>query len=179
MIRRNCFVAGVLAVALLGWVADGQAQDWRNYKSSEGRFSIDVPVPPKQTKTVQESFIGSVTNHIFTSLHDDSKYTVDYSEIPSFAVDFAGADTIIDHAKGAVAMQTMAKVKSSENISVGKYKGKKFVFELPKHPGKPQRTAVAYIVLVGDRLYVVDAEVPVSEGPDDTDRFLKSLSFID
>ena len=179
MILRNCFVMGMLAAVLFGVVSEGVGQDWHSYESKEGGFSIDVPVPPKQSKMVQHSFIGSVVNHIFTSLHDDSKYTVDYSELPGFAVDFAGADTIIDHAQGAVASQTLAKIKSSKDIMVGKHHGKKVVFDLPKVPGKPQRQEVTYFVMVGDRLYVVDAEVPMDDGDKNIERFFKSLTFLD
>jgi len=43
--------------------------------------------------------------------------------------------------------------------------------------GKPAMHAVAYFFLVGDRLYVIDAEVPKGKGEDRADRFLESINF--
>ena len=85
--------------------------EWDFYKSAEGRFRMRVPMEPVVPTSQKDSFIGTITNHIFTVLREENyeKFTVDYSEIPSFAVEFTGEDTIIDHAKGALLSQTMSK----------------------------------------------------------------------
>ena len=174
----NRIFIGISAILITSlWVSTTAHADWVTFKSPEGKFSVEVPAPPKQHKTEAQSFIGTVTNHIFVIWDDNEKFTVDYSDLPGFAVDFAGADTIIDHAKGAMAKETLAKVISFEDVTVGKYTGKKFVFDMPPMKGKPAMHAVAYFFLVGDRLYVIDAEVPKGEGEDRADRFLESISF--
>ncbi|MFP8874356.1 MAG: hypothetical protein VCB42_07470 [Myxococcota bacterium] len=176
--KRTLWVfSAILCVSLLAVASSHAGEDWITFNSPEGKFSVEVPSQPKQSKTKMTSFIGTVTNHIFVIWSGDEKFTVDYSDLPGFAVAFAGADTIIDHAKSAMAKQTLAKVQSFTDVTVGKYKGKKFIFDMPPMKGKPAMHAVAYFFLVGHRLYVIDAEVPRGDGEERADRFLDSISF--
>jgi hypothetical protein len=70
-----------------------------SFASKEARFSVEMPTQPKESTMTTSSFIGNVTNEIFTCWEGDEKFTVDHSEIPRFALDFAGADTIYAHAR--------------------------------------------------------------------------------
>ena len=60
--------------------------------------------------------MGTVTNFVFTWSKGDNKLVVDYSELPHFAVDFAGADTIYEHVKGALLKQTLSKPLSYADL---------------------------------------------------------------
>ena len=177
MKRTLRVLSAVLYVSLFAAGSSHAKEDWITFNSPEGKFSVEVPSQPEKSKTEITSFIGTVTNHIFVIWSGNEKFTVDYSDLPGFAVAFAGANTIIDHAKGAMAKETLAKVQSFTDVTVGKYKGKKFVFDMPPMKGKPAMHAVAYFFLVGDRLYVIDAEVPKGDGEERADRFLASINF--
>ncbi len=177
MKRTLRVLSAVLYVSLFAAGSSHAEEDWITFNSPEGKFSVEVPSQPKKSKTKVTSFIGTVTNHIYVIWSGNEKFTVDYSDLPGFAVAFAGANTIIDHAKGAMAKETLAKVQSFTDVTVGKYKGKKFVFDMPPMKGKPAMHAVAYFFLVGDRLYVIDAEVPKGDGEERADRFLESIDF--
>jgi hypothetical protein len=121
------------AVLLLALVAEaGADQDWKKFTSEEGRFSISVPAQPVKSETSQKSFIGTVTNHVFTSESGkDDSFTVDYSDIPHFALHFAGADTIYEHAKGALLKQTFGKATAYSDVSALRLGATKSASESP------------------------------------------------
>lgn len=167
-------------VGFLLMVSGAGANGWEDYKSPAGRFSIRVPAEPALSESKKHSFIGTITNHLFTILREDryEKFTVDYSDIPKFAVEFTGADTIIDHAKGALLSATAAKSVSYTGITVDGHKGKKLVYDVPPRPGHPELFGEAHFVLEGHRLYVIDAQLPVEAQKSGTaGRFLESFEF--
>jgi len=167
----------ILALACLA-AAPASAQDkWVPFTSKQARFSVEMPTQPKATTTTTSSFIGNVTNEIFTSWEGDEKFTVDHSQIPRFALDFAGADTVYDHASAALLKQTWSKQTSFTDVTVNGRPGKQLVYDTPPVPGKPELTGLANLFLVGDRLYVIDAAVPAGESEADAQRFLASVRF--
>lgn len=170
----------ILSLGLMGLVAfPAAANEWDYYKSAAGRFSVKVPDAPVLSTRKNDSFIGTITSHVFTVLHEDhyEKFTVDYSEIPSFAVEFTGADTIIDHAKGALLSQTMSKPTSYVDFKVDGYPGKRLTYDTPPRKGHPALHGEAVFVMVGHRLYVIDAQLPVADTNDKAKRFMSSISF--
>jgi len=170
--------AGVLLVALA--VASGsearKENAWVSFASKEGRFSIEFPSSPVRSETHQKSFIGTITNHVFTSESDERIFTVDYSDIPHFALDFAGAETIYEHAKGALLQKTFGKQRSYSDATISHAQGKRLVYDTPPAPGYPPMRGDAVLVLVGTRLYVIDAVAPEAEADSGAKRFLSSAS---
>jgi hypothetical protein len=150
---------------------------WVPFRSKEAHFSVEMPTEPRATKMTTNSFIGDVTDDLFTSVEGNRRFTVDYSRIPRFALDFAGADTIYDHARGALLKQSWSKPLSFSEVTVDGHAGKRLVYDTPPVPGKPKLYGEAYFVLVGDRLYVADATVPAGQSEADAQRFLGSLRF--
>lgn len=168
------WLAPIAAPGLLG--SDARAEDdWQTFTSEEGRFTVAMPKPPVKTQTQQQSFIGTVTNQIFTADAGKSKYTVDSSVIPHFAIHFAGHDRIYDHAKGALLKQTFGKPTSYTDVTVRGTKGKRLVYDTPPAPGFPSMRGDAILVLVDTRLYVVDAVLPETEADANSERFLSSF----
>jgi hypothetical protein len=161
-------------VCLAAAPASAQAK-WVSFTSKEARFSVEMPT--KATTTSTSSFIGTVTNEIFTSWEGGEKFTVDHSQIPRFALDFAGPDTIYSHASAALLKQTWSKQTSFTDVTVNGRQGKQLVYDTPPVPGKPDIKGIANLFLVGDRLYVIDAAVPAGEPEADAQRFLASVRF--
>jgi len=153
------------------------ANEWDYFKSAAGRFSVKVPETPVESMRKNDSFIGTITSHVFTVLREDNyeKFTVDYSEIPSFAVEFTGADTIIDHAKGALLSQTMSKPTSYVDFTVDGFPGKRLTYDTPPRKGHPALHGEAVFVMVGHRLYVIDAQLPMADKEERANRFLSSV----
>jgi len=164
----------VMPVPLLGSAARAQ-HDWTTFTSKEGRFSVDVPGQPVETETRRHSFIGTITNYIFTTESGDDTYTIEYSDIPHFALDFAGADKIYEHAKGALLKRTFGKATSYEDVTVSGERGKRLVYDTPPAPGHPRMRGDAILVLVGTRLYVIDCVVPEADADAKSQRFLSSV----
>ena len=172
------WLALILASGVIGIAAfPAVANEWDYYKSAAGRFSVKVPETPVLTTETDSSFIGTITSHLYTVLREDhyEKFTVDYSEIPSFAVEFTGADTIMDHAKGALLSQTMSKPTSYVDFKVDGFPGKRLTYETPPRKGHPALHGEAVFVMVGHRLYVIDAQLPMADKEERANRFLSSV----
>ena len=180
-ISRPTFSLRVPILALFALIAAPaavQAQvDWVTFQSEQAGFSVEMPAQPTTSKTVTDSFIGDVTNDIFTARDANQKMTVDYSKIPRFALDFAGAGTIYSHAKGALLKQTWSKEVSFTDVTTHGHKGKRLVYDTPPIPGKPKIYGEAHFFLIGDRFYVVDAAVPADDTESVAKRFLASIRF--
>ena len=170
-------LAVAAVAALLGFDAGAQ-DEWTTFTSEEGRFSVLVPDEPVKSELRQHSFVGTVVDHIFTSEASDASYTVDYSDIPHFALDFAGPDTIYEHAKGALLKKTFGKPTSYTDASVSGAAGKRLVYDTPPAPGRPKMRGDAVLVLVGSRLYVIDVVSPESVAEARAERFLSSVDLL-
>lgn len=168
-------VCGLLG-ALIAWGSDSaRTAEWRAFTSETGRFSVEMPGTPESRATHTDSFIGTITNHIFVVWNDGRKFTVDYSDLPGLAVDFAGRDTIYDHTKGALLKKTLSKATSYEDVTVQGVKGKQLVYDMPPRAGHAKMHGQAYLLLDHDRLYVFDAELPVADSERAAERFLSSI----
>ena len=171
------WLVAIAITCLLGSEA-GAEQAWTTFTSKEGRFSVEMPGQPVMTETKQKSFIGTVTNHIFTAESGRDTFTVDYSDIPHFALHFAGADTIYEHAKGALLKRTFGKPASYTDVTISGAKGKRLVYDTPPVEGHPEMRGDAILVLVGTRLYVIDRVVTEAEAAK-SERFLSSAEITD
>jgi len=149
--------------------------EWRVFHSKKGRFSAAFPGTPTKKETHTESFIGTTTNHIFVVWNDQRKFTVDYSDLPGLAVTFAGHDTIYNHTKGALLKKTLSKETSYEDITVQGIDGKRLAYDMPPIKGHPEMHGQAYLLLDDGRLYVFDAQLPVSDKEKAAQRFLSSI----
>jgi hypothetical protein len=168
------WLAPIVAPGLPG--SDARAEDaWETFTSEEAHFTVAMPKQPVKTETQQESFIGTVTNHIFTAETGQNRYTVDASDIPHFALHFAGAETIYDHAKGALLKKTFSKPTSYTDVTVSGAPAKRLVYDTPPAPGNPPMRGDAILVLIGTRLYVIDAVLLETEADTSSERFLSSF----
>jgi len=166
------------AIAIAGLLASEALADpaWTKFTSKKGLFSVQLPDLPEKTKTEQKSFVGTVTNHIYTVESGHDTFTVDYSDIPHFALHFAGPDTIYEHAKGALLKKTFGKQTSYTAVTVSGSKGMRLVYDTPPADGHPEMRGDAILVLVGTRLYVVDGVVPEAQADAKAKQFLSSFA---
>ena len=148
---------------------------WLVLKYEPGRFSVEMPGEPQRVDTHTKSFIGTITTHLFIARNRDEEYTVSYSDLPGFAVKFAGSRTIYDNAKGALLMETLGKEQQFANAALNGMQGKYLVYDMPDRQTKVDMRGAAYFFLVGQRLYVIDVNVPLGEMPTDGPRFFSSF----
>jgi hypothetical protein len=178
-LRLPLALAAIAVAALQAASGPAHAEDRGiRFESEEARFSGEMPKEPRQTLKTTDSFVGEVTNYLFTAVDGERHFTVDYSRIPALAIDFAGADTIYDEAKSALMKQSWSRVISFTDITTGGHAGKRLVYQAPPDPGNPKRYGEAHFFVVDDRLYVVDATVPAGDAEADAKRFLSSIRLL-
>ena len=152
---------------------------WRVFKSKPGRFGVEMPGKPQRTDTRTTSFIGTITTHIFLVRSGNEEYVeeyvVSYSDLPGFAVKFAGSGTIYNNAKGSLLMETLGKEEQFENAPLNGMQGKHLVYDMPDRETNVDMRGEAYLFVVGKRLYIIDVNAPIGEMPTDAPRFFSSF----
>ena len=108
---------------------------------------------------------------------DDGRdsYSVEFSDLPGFAVTFSGSDVIYEHAKGALLKKTLSKSISFMEITLNGVKGKRLVYDTPSKSDHPEMQGEARLFLFGHRLYIADAVVEMDGREEKLRRFFSSL----
>lgn len=144
------------------------------WTSPDGKFTIAFPAEPKATSETDSSPLGDITSHTFTADQGGVTYSVTYSDLPGLAVLFGGSGTIYDNAKGDLLHSAFGKATSWNDQTIAGHPGKALVYDVPEHEGQPDMTGKANLVLVGDRLYVINVTAPAGQG--NADAFLNSFT---
>ncbi|MBF2097709.1 MAG: hypothetical protein IGQ88_04950 [Gloeomargaritaceae cyanobacterium C42_A2020_066] len=135
----------------------GLTQDWVVFRSDAGRFAVSMPGQPTESQSQQATPIGPITNYGFGIKVDTQSYSVNYSDIPPIAMQFAGADTIIGDAKGSLLKDTNGQEVSFTDVTVSGNPGKRLVYAIE---GSQPSYGETYFLIVNNRLFVVNATVP-------------------
>ena len=157
--------------------SDSPEITWHEYKSVNGYYSIKFPTNPVSRTTHQKSVIGQITNHVMESKSAIGRFSVDYSELPGFAVAFTGDDTIYSHAIGGLLKKTLGKIETKKDIKLQGHSGKSLIYTIPQAPGKVQFSGLAYIFLIDKHLYIINAISPSTTSALQGNFFLNSLRF--
>jgi hypothetical protein len=169
------FSAGFIFLYSSGAASAENRPSWLSFKSEAGRFKVEVPREPQQTQRQNKSLLGTITTHLFVSGQRNEQFTVSYSDLPGFAVTFAGTNTIYDHAKGALLMETFGKEQRYEDVTLEGKRGKFLLYDMPDPEKNVDLRGEAYFFLVKKRLYVINADVPVGDIRTDANHFLSSF----
>ena len=162
---------------LLGPTANGGSSPaWKKFVLTNQGLSILMPGTPKMKEIHNKSFIGEITTHEYYLGDGRDSYSVDYTDLPAFAVAFSGNDTIYEHAKGSLLKTTLSKAVSFTDVTLNGMHGKKLVYDTPTKPGHPEMQGEARLFLSGHRLYVADAVVEMEGGEEKMTRFFSSLA---
>jgi hypothetical protein len=160
--RRDGFTGGLIALVMatvLLPVRPGSAQtNWVSYTPPAGWFQVDMPLMPTASQVQDTSPIGSITTHIFAANEGGATFSVSCSELPTLAVQFLGADVLMEQAKNSILRQQNARERSFEPATINGLSGKRLVYETTTNGGK--RTGQAFLTLHGSRLYILDTVVP-------------------
>lgn len=148
---------GVVPALALVVSAPALTQDWVAFRSDAGRFAVSIPGQPTESQSEQSTPIGSITNYSFGVKVGTQSYSVNYSDIPPIAMQFAGADAIIGSAKGSLLKDTSGQEVSFTDFTVSGNPGKRLVYAIE---GSQPSYGETYFVILSDRLFVVNATVP-------------------
>lgn len=170
-------VLAIAMAALAGRAARGDSHEkWQMLDLKAAGLSILMPGTAKSKDIDTQSFIGDIVTHEYYVDDDRDSYSVEYSDLPGFAVTFSGSGTIYGHTKGALLKKTLSKPLSFTDVTLNNVKGKKLVYDTPTKPDHPEMQGEARMFLFGDRLYIANAVVEIDGMEDKFKRFFSSLA---
>lgn len=169
-------VAACLALSVRAGDAFAAADGWRVFESEEGGFRVEMPGEPAASQTFEKTFVGGVTNHLFTVQLPSEEFTVEYSDLPHLALVLGGPTTILKKAKEAL----LKDVRSDEltfRLLRAKENDRAELSYVGHADDNPGVSGFARFFLKGDRIYVV--HVMLTNGqridPQKVSRFLGSF----
>lgn len=145
---RPFFTLLLLALALLTVdISAQQADPWKSFRSTEGKFSILLPCTPDITSEDIKGSSGSTKQVYHNCRFGDSVYGVSYWTITETAT----SKVILDKFRDGVASGSKATILDEKEISQSSYAGREFSCE-----GSAGSLVLHYdwrIFLVGARIY--------------------------
>ena len=165
---------GALALVLATAGVAG-ADEWKEFSSQDGRFSVDLPGTPKQSREKRQTKFGSIDAQlVIYSASKDIFYGVAYLDYPESVVKAHRADELLDGAsESAVKGVKGGRVAGQEKILLSGNPGRQVTIDAP---GNLKLTVRMY--LVKNRLYQVISSVGKDKEKEaDPRRFLDSFKF--
>jgi len=155
-------------------VDDKNAAGWQDYKSSAGKFSVQLPSKPQEQSQDQKTDVGTIKLNMVIAESNDSGYFMGYADFPNKISNPADIQKgLADSVKGSVA-NLKGEIKSEKEFLLGDVPCRDF-----EAGGKVQSTDVSMkgrFCLAGNRLYQVFAlgakdKIAIA----DVDRFITSF----
>jgi hypothetical protein len=129
--------------------------DWQDYKSSAGKFSVQMPSKPQEQSQDQKTDVGTIKLNMVIAESSDSGYFVGYADFPNKITDPADVQKgLAESVKGSIA-NIKGEVKSEKEYLLGNVPCRDF-----EANGKVQTTDVSLkgrFCLADNRLYQVFA----------------------
>ncbi|MFZ4727522.1 MAG: hypothetical protein ACOYMQ_02525 [Pseudanabaena sp.] len=150
------------------------ANGWQDYKSSAGKFTVEVPSKPQEQSQEQKTNVGTIKLNMVIAEASDSGYFIGYADFPNKIANPADVQKGLgDSVKGSVA-NLKGEIKSEKEYMLGDVPCRDF-----EASGKVQTTDVSMkgrFCLAGNRLYQVFALGAADKiAAADVDRFIKSF----
>ena len=147
---------------------------WQDYKSSAGKFTVQVPSKPQEQSQEQKTNVGTIKLNMVIAEASESGYFVGYADFPNKIANTADIQKGLgDSVKGSVA-NLKGVIKSEKEYMLGDVPCRDF-----EASGKVQTTDVSMkgrFCLAGNRLYQVFALGAADKiAAADVDRFIKSF----
>jgi len=155
-------------------VDDKNAAGWQDYKSSAGKFSVQLPSKPQEQSQDQKTDVGTIKLNMVIAESNDSGYFMGYADFPNKISNPADIQKgLADSVKGSVA-NLKGEIKSEKEFLLDDVPCRDF-----EAGGKVQSTDVSMkgrFCLAGNRLYQVFAlgakdKIAIA----DVDRFITSF----
>ena len=138
-----------------------QVQEWKEFSSATGGFSIFFPVDPGETTGTLNVGKMIVSRHIFKVQHDKKVYAVKYFDVPHLEDSKAKGDLLVGF-RDFVITELKGELISDEPLSIDNNAGRLLKISVPK-----RGIAKALILFTATRLYEVSI-VPEKPGiPED------------
>lgn len=161
----------VLCVALaIGATAAAEDKPMK-FQSKEGKFAIQFPGKPTESKQKQKTVVGDVDVYLFAIVQKDRAFLATYADYPRGTIAKQGLQDSLDKARDGNIKGVKGKLVSEKKITLKKKDdGREALIALPDKNGAYR----VRIYLVGDRLYQV-----LVAGPDDFAKGKDATAFLD
>ncbi len=152
-------------------------QQWKKFSSSDGGFTILMPVSPTQNRQTTDGRNVSLDANRFTADLEQGKvkYSVSYTNLPEEVAQLPPS-FVLDSLSSRFTSDRKIKLINQQDISLNQYPGKEFQFEAP---GAKMVKYRAY--LVKQRLYQLTTEIPKdreSALSGDIEKFMTSFQLV-
>lgn len=150
---------------------------WEQVSSTEGGFTVLMPIKPTQKTQTTEGAALSLEDHRFIASLEEGKvtYTVSYTNFPE-ELSQLPPNVILDSISSRFTNDKKLKSLNQQDITLGQHSGKEFKFETPEGTLVKQR-----FFLVKQRLYQLITEIPkVRESAlsSDVEKFMSSFQLL-
>jgi hypothetical protein len=159
---------------VLGLSSTALADEWKEYKSAEGHYSVLFAGTPQQTTQRMDTKVGKLDAKVtMLAIKDDVFYAVAFVDYPKDAVATAKPDDLLNGARDGAVTNVNGTLVSEEKITMGGYPGRELKISAPG-----DLSLSARIYLVKARLYqTIVVAHKAKENVGDTKKFLTSFKF--
>ena len=165
----------VFLVSLTGLVL--AADEWQTVEGPKGKVSVMIPKPVATKETEKKTLAGTLKTLVRKWDGSTAAYDFSYTEVPEIAIKIAGAEKIIDNAKGNVLSRAFGKEISFGEVTFDGQKAQHLVYETAHleddtHPGFHGE---AYLFVLDGVLYVVNVMTESDAETAELKKFLSSV----
>jgi hypothetical protein len=137
------------SLVLALWAGAANAQGWVPVRPGDGKYSIDMPSLPKETKQTAMTAAGPTELHQFAvEIGKSEAFVTTYGDFPAGSLKRPPATLMSEIENTVVSGMKGGKLRSHQVIALGPYPGRAFTIDLPDGTVYDQR-----VYFVGSRLY--------------------------
>lgn len=167
----------VLAALLLLILTDAaiNAQQWKEFNSAKGKFSVMFPGNPAETVQPTDTDFGKLDIHMFLLKHKNSAYFVSYNEYPVEHLEKERIDSMLQLIRPSVLRAVEeSQLLTQTTVVRDSFPGMQFTFSFQEGQMKGKHQSF----LVGRRFYQIMMITPAEEFYDnENDQFFDSFKF--
>jgi hypothetical protein len=124
---------------------------WTTYTSTEGRFAVDLPGPPRQQSQTLNTAVGPV--QMYTYMHEFAggarAYMISFNDYPAAMIQRGNSQRMLDGARDGIVRNLDGTVLNERHFNFGRYPARELQIRVPRQ----HAVVTARVYLVGARLY--------------------------
>jgi hypothetical protein len=168
---KRKWIYGAVLLALIGcqWLR------WKEFTSSEGRFSVLMPGTPTDQAQKVNSPVGVIDLHVFVVEQSGAQYLVAYNDYPDAMVKTGDPEKVLDGARNGIVANVRGRLLSEVKITLQQFPGRELKVMVPDGAQMMQTR----LYFVKNRLYQVGAVTSEADASSkDIPKFLESFKLL-
>jgi hypothetical protein len=149
-----------LAAAVLAGAPAHAGEDWTEFRSNPGGFSVLLPGAPRYFKKVVNEASGPTPVHNYAATDHPNVFLISYLDVPADAVNVLGADYILQNFKAGFLRSDRLRVLSERSVTVQGARFKELRFAGSRGPAR----GVCRFGVLGSRLFNLSVTSPNGSG---------------